>query len=220
MASLRPAIAPSILSFNPADYRTPTKAVVEGGADWIHFDVMDGVFVPPITFGAGLVESLRKDVQIPFEVHLMTVHPEQHFDAFIKAGCIRVIFHHEATDHSHRLCQSLKDQGVEAGVAINPGTPVESLFPLIGVMDLALIMTVNPGWGGQQMIEACLPKIRALRSAAPQLEIEVDGGVDDTTIGSLYDAGANTFVTGSYLAKADSMSDAIATLRDRCGSKL
>jgi ribulose-phosphate 3-epimerase len=168
--------------------------MMAAGVDWIHFDVMDGQFVPPVTFGADLVRSLRGLGETPFEAHLMTETPDRHFQAFIEAGCRRIVFHAEATAHAHRLLQSLHEAGAEGGVAVNPGTPIQALEPLLGLMDVALVMTVNPGWGGQRLIESCLDKVKWLRKQAPGLEIEVDGGVDPTTIRRLWEAGATTFV--------------------------
>lgn len=216
---MKPLISPSILSCDPAEFKPAVKQMLDAGCDWLHFDVMDGQFVPPITFGADLVKSLRSLGGTPFEVHLMTETPDAHFDAFIEAGCSRVIFHTEATHHAHRLCQRLHEQDVQAGVAINPATPVENLLPLVGTMDLALVMTVNPGWGAQRLIEECLQKVRALRGAAPALDIEVDGGIDPTTIGRAWEAGANVFVTGSYLMRAPSIAQGIEELRAACSSR-
>ncbi len=216
---MKPVFAPSILSCDPAEYRPAVKEILDAGSDWLHFDVMDGQFVPPITFGADLVKSLRSLGDTPFEVHLMTETPDAHFDAFIAAGCTRVIFHAEATHHAHRLCQALHEREVQAGVAINPATPVDCLLPLIGTMDIALIMTVNPGWGGQRLIEECLHKVRALRDAAPALDIEVDGGIDPKTIGRAWEAGANVFVTGSYLMRAPSVASGLEELRAACSSR-
>lgn len=214
-----PKIAPSILSSDPSNFAETVAEMIHGGADWIHFDVMDGQFVPVITFGANLVSSLRKLGSTPFEAHLMTMTPEKHFQPFVDAGCQRIIFHTEATHHSHRLPQSLRSMGVQAGAAINPGTPIEALLPLLDVIDLALIMTVNPGWGGQKMIHSCCEKVRKLREIAPDLEIEVDGGVDPTTIRQLWDAGATTFVAGNYLVSGGTIKGNITELRETCALK-
>lgn len=213
---MRPILSPSILSFDPASFREPVLEVLAAGPDWLHLDVMDGQFVPPITFGADLARSLRGLSSIPFEAHLMTATPERHWREFVQAGCRRVTFHAEATSHSHRLAQQIREEGFEAGVAINPGTPVEALYPLVEVVDLALVMTVNPGWGGQKLIPECLRKVEALRKFAPDLDIEVDGGVSPETIRSLWDAGANVFVTGSFVASHPDRAAALEELRAAC----
>lgn len=213
---MKPVLCASILSMNPGAFRPHVERVIEAGVDWIHFDVMDGQFVPPITFGAELVASLRDLGTTPFEAHLMTLTPEAHFENFIDAGCARVIFHAETTPHAHRLCLQLRAAGVESGVAINPGTPAQVFEPLLDVVDLALVMTVNPGWGGQKLVESCLEKVSIVRKMAPRLPIEVDGGVDDQTIRRIWDAGADTFVVGSHLAKATDSQACLQELRKAC----
>lgn len=210
-------LAPSILSCDLSRLAEAVASMIAAGADWIHFDVMDGQFVPPITFGDEMVRSLRHLGDTPFEAHLMTLTPERHFEAFVAAGCKRVIFHVEATAHGHRLAQSLRELGVLAGVSLNPGTPIEAVEPLLDVVDLVLVMTVNPGWGGQSFIRSTLPKIRALRALSGDVRIEVDGGIVPATLVETRQAGADVFVAGSYVVRSPSIAEGLAELRAACG---
>lgn len=210
-------IAPSILSFDPSRLRQAMEELAKTPIDRIHFDVMDGQFVPPITFGDSLVKALRDTTDVPFEAHLMTLTPERHFEAFVKAGCERIYFHVEAAVHTHRLAQSLRQMGIQAGLALNPGTPAAAVEAIIDDIDAVLVMTVNPGWGGQCFIESMLPKIRRIRALRADIDIEVDGGVDPETLPKVVEAGANLFVVGSYLARTQPMSQAVTSLLQACG---
>jgi ribulose-phosphate 3-epimerase len=192
---------------------------MQAGADWIHCDIMDGQFVPPITFGAEMVAHFKAYGSTPLEAHLMAKTPDRHFEAFIKAGCKRIIFHAEATAHAHRLAQTLHNEGVQAGMAINPGTSAELIEPMLDFLDVVLVMTVNPGWGGQTFIPQCLEKVRNIRSLNDRIDIEVDGGIDTETIQLAYAAGANVFVTGSFLAEAESPARGLEALRKACDTK-
>jgi ribulose-phosphate 3-epimerase len=209
-------LAPSVLSCDFSNLGDPVRELIEARAERIHFDVMDGQFVPPITFGAQMVASLRSAGDAHFEAHLMTKTPEAHFEAFAKAGSKTILFHLEATAHPHRLAQQLRGMNVRAGVALNPGTPVEELFPLLDVMDQALVMTVNPGWGGQKFIRSCLAKIERLRAEGFEGDIEVDGGIEPNTLRDCRLAGANVFVAGNFLVSQPSLREGVAKLREAC----
>lgn len=213
---MRFELAPSILSADMGNMREVVQEMLDAGCERIHLDVMDGQFVPPITFGSEFVRSIA-DKRGFFEAHLMTLTPEAHFDAFIDAGCNGIIFHYEATSHPHRLLQALRDRGVQAGIAINPGTPAHVLDSLSGLAELVLVMTVNPGWGGQKFIDDCLPKVAYLRERFTDIDIEVDGGIDDSTIARARAAGANVFVSGAYMVRQRSIALAADQLRKACG---
>jgi ribulose-phosphate 3-epimerase len=206
-------LAPSILSFNLSDLKGVLPQLDGLDPDVIHLDVMDGQFVPPISFGSSYVNSIREVSTSRFEAHLMTQTPERHFEAFAEAGCSRILFHAEATAHASRLAQQLRNMKVEAGLAINPATPVEVALALASELDSVLVMTVNPGWGGQRFLDFCLDKVRRIREEFPQLTIEVDGGIDPETIGKAHGAGADLFVVGSYLAKANDLTEAVLKLK-------
>lgn len=185
------------------------------GAHIVHLDVMDGQFVPPISFGDVIAHNINLHMKVRMEAHLMTMTPDRHFDAFIKAGCERIIFHAEATHHAHRLVQELKSKGIQAGVAINPATPVAVLETIIDDIDMALVMTINPGWGGQSLLPSTLEKIRQVRAMRSDLDIQVDGGVDPVTLPTVIEAGANVFVVGSYLLRAPSLEEGVQSILEK-----
>ncbi len=210
-------IAPSILSINPFKTEAFIEDLCHQGLSLVHLDIMDGNFVPPITFGAHYVSHLPKKEGLLYEAHLMVDNPEKHFDSFIDAGCRRIIFHIEATNHAHRLIQILNDRGIQAGVAINPSTPIESILSILEDVDMVTVMTVNPGWGGQKLIQSTLRKVQILRKIAPDLDIQVDGGIDEYTAPFAATAGANILVAGSYLAKDDVWTENYETLERAVG---
>lgn len=209
-------IAPSILSFDHSEIKPNVAKLVSAGMQVCHLDIMDGQFVPPITFGDGLAKGLTKLTGPLYEAHLMTLTPEAHFEAFAAAGCGRIIFHQEATAHSHRLAGHLRSMGIQAGIAINPGTSVSAIESVLDVVDMVLVMTVNPGWGGQSFIFEALDKVRRIRSMRADVQIEVDGGVDPETLPIALDAGANLFVVGSYLASQPDLATGFKELQGLC----
>jgi ribulose-phosphate 3-epimerase len=194
-------IAPSILSADFSRLGDEIRAVEAAGADYIHVDVMDGQFVPNITIGPLVVEAARKVTNLPLDVHLMIVDPDRYIPDFAAAGADIIVFHAEATFHVHRTVQLIKSLGKKAGVSLNPATPLHCLDYILDDLDLVLLMTVNPGFGGQSFIEACLPKIHALRGMLDkrglETELEVDGGVKISNVESISRAGADVFVAGS-----------------------
>jgi len=201
-----PRVAPSILSADFARLGTQLDEVMDAGARVIHFDVMDGHFVPPITIGPLVAGSIADQVHAAggaIDVHLMIERPERQIEAFAEAGADSITFHEEATPHAHRTLAAIRELGCLAGIAINPGTPVESVAELGGLADIVLCMTVNPGWGGQAFIEASPDKVSRLKRLVGDARIEVDGGIDASTAGSVAEAGASLFVAGSAIFGAD-----------------
>jgi len=214
-------IAPSILSADFGKLGEEIAAVDEAGADWIHVDVMDGRFVPNITLGPMIVSAARRATKLPLDVHLMISSPERHIEAFAGAGADLITVHAEACAHLHRTLQSIRDLGVKSGVSYNPATPLCGLETVADLVDLVLIMSVNPGFGGQKFIPAILPKIsqarRLLGDAGKDAEIEVDGGVVPSNSSKIAAAGATVLVAGSAVYGADDYAAAIAAIREPTG---
>jgi ribulose-phosphate 3-epimerase len=217
-------IAPSILSADFSRLGDEVRAVTAAGADYIHVDVMDGHFVPNITIGPLVVEAVRKVTDLPLDVHLMIADPDRYIPDFAAAGSDIIVVHAEATNHLHRTVQLIKSLGKRAGVSLNPATPLQALDYILPDLDLVLLMTVNPGFGGQSFIEACMPKIHTLRAMLDdrgcEAELEVDGGVKTSNIAAIAHAGADVFVAGSAVFGSADYSATIAELKRRAREPL
>lgn len=210
-------IAPSILSADYANFESELKKLEATGAEYAHIDIMDGHFVPNISFGAGVVASMRPHSKLVFDCHLMVSNPEHHIEEFARAGADIISIHAEATSHIHGALQKIRAAGVKASVVINPGTPVEAVKNVLNLVDQVLVMTVNPGFGGQAFLPETMDKVRELvvLREVNQLgfDIEVDGGIDNETIRVAKEAGANVFVAGSYVFK-DDVAHQVHTLKE------
>lgn len=210
-------IAPSILSADFSNLENEIKDVEQGGADYIHVDVMDGHFVPNITIGPLIVEAIRPVTELPLDVHLMIEHPDQFIEPFCKAGADIITVHEEVSVHLHRTVHLIKEMGAKAGVVVNPGTPVEAIKEVLPYVDMVLLMTVNPGFGGQSFIPEVLPKISLLQELRTNkgytFEIEIDGGVNPETAGKCTERGADVLVAGSAVFKQQDRKQAIEAIR-------
>lgn len=212
-------IAPSILSADFANLGAEVKKVVDAGAEFVHIDVMDGTFVPEITLGAGIVKAIRPVTDAVFDVHLMAEHPDTHIEAFAKAGADYITFHVEAAKHPHRMIQAIHALGCKAGVSLNPGTPIAMIEELLPDVDMVLVMSVNPGYGGQKFIPGSISKLQRIRKALDELgsqaELQVDGGVNEENAQSIIDAGATVLVAGSAVYKSKDIPATIKKLHGR-----
>jgi ribulose-phosphate 3-epimerase len=222
MTTAETVIAPSILACDFGRLAEEIQAVTEAGADWIHIDVMDGHFVPNITIGPRIVEAVRDATRLPLDVHLMIEQPERYIEVFVKSGATIVGIHAEACPHLHRTVAQIREAGARASVTINPGTPASALEPVLADVDQVLVMTVNPGFGGQRFIPGALTKVEILRGwirdRGLAVTLEVDGGITEDTIGSAARAGANAFVAGTAIFAAPDYREAIRALRQAASS--
>jgi ribulose-phosphate 3-epimerase len=210
-------IAPSILSADFGRLEEDVKKITAAGADWLHVDVMDGSFVPPITFGAATLEVIRRSTKLPLDVHLMIVEPERHIESFVKAGADSITVHAEACVHLHRTLKLIHSLGKKTGVALNPSSPLSMVEHVLDELDLLLVMTINPGWSAQHYIEHSDQKIAQasamIKRSGRVIKLEVDGGINTQTVDRVISAGADVLVSGSYIFGQTDYKAAIASLR-------